>query len=325
MPGLNLKSLLRTAKERQQQERQQHTSSTAAVDGAESTPNLASVEQPPLHFPHQPSSHHSATKQVDSAAAATYVALSLSQPLPPPRLLQSANRVQSSVGSCFYVSEWCDEEAEADMLRCCAACPSECWVQLRGRSLQCWGNTPSAPNSGAVVASSMPAWLGAVMRRVEQSGLFAEATAEQPQLLPRYPSPDHVLINRYEAGQGIMAHKDGPAYQPLVAILSLASHTVMHFYHQPPHSAVLSGAEKGQPALSVLLERRSLLVFTDELYSDYYHCIHEQSDDAIQPHDLHNWQLLAGREQWKGAGDASSTPLRLERTTRYSLTIRASK
>ena len=120
--------------------------------------------------------------------------------------------------------------------------------------------------------------------------------------------------------------QDGPAYQPLVAILSLASHTVMHFYHQPPHSAVYTGEEKGQPALSLLLERRSLLVFTDQLYTDYYHCIHEQSDDSLSSaSDIHNWQLLASRSQWGGDSVQQQQQQPVKRSTRYSLTIRASK
>ena len=221
------------------------------------------------------------------------------------------------------------------MLRCCDACPVEHWVQLRGRSLQCWGNTPRAAGAQlpyaahSAVSSAMPAWLAPVMRRVERSGLFADAThssdTDSPTSppLPAYPSPDHVLINKYEASQGITAHKDGPAYHPLVAILSLASHTVMHFYAQPPASAVYSGEEKGQPLLSLLLEPRSLLVFTDELYTQLYHCIHEQSEDSVDPRDIHNWQQLSSEQ--KGCVHSADAPVQLKRSTRYSLTIRASK
>ena len=216
-------------------------------------------------------------------------------------------------------------------MRCCVACPAECWVMLRGRSLQCWGRTPHAPHGQPAVASDtvqpgMPAWLKTVMQRVEQSGVFAQtaATPSPLPLLPRCPPPDHVLINRYEAGQGIMAHKDGPAYQPLVAILSLSSHTVMHFYHQPPPSTVCVGEEHGQPLLTLLLEPRSLLLFTDELYTSHYHCIHGQSEDILTPRDIHNWQQLSSRQQWDEQSGSCDRPLHLTRSTRLSLTIRAS-
>lgn len=40
---------------------------------------------------------------------------------------------------------------------------------------------------------------------------------------------DHVLINKYEPGEGILAHKDGPLYQPFVCILSLGSSAILNF------------------------------------------------------------------------------------------------
>lgn len=36
---------------------------------------------------------------------------------------------------------------------------------------------------------------------------------------------NHVLVNEYQPGQGIMAHQDGPLYTPAVAILSLVRKT----------------------------------------------------------------------------------------------------
>ena len=42
-------------------------------------------------------------------------------------------------------------------------------------------------------------------------------------------APNHVLLNAYGPGQGIMPHQDGPLYHPGVCILSLSSPTVMHF------------------------------------------------------------------------------------------------
>ena len=311
MSSVSLKSLLKTAKARQLQERRGAHSDHVEQDALRG-PSLAPAPKLP--------------------SPADYLSLDLFRALPPPARLTSSYRVQSAVPACYYITEWCDEEAEADMLRCCLACPAEQWVQLRGRRLQCWGNTPQQPNGQATVQSGaalsgMPLWLQSLMSRVQDSGLFSEAADSSendstPPLPPSYPPPDHVLINRYDSGQGIMAHKDGPAYQPLVAILSLASHTVMHFYPQPPHSAVYSGEERGQPVLSLLLERRSLLVFTDELYSHYYHCIHEQSEDVVSPRDVDNWQLLSDRQQWERQ---SSVGQPVHRSTRYSLTIRASK
>lgn len=74
-------------------------------------------------------------------------------------------------------------------------------------------------------------------------------------------------------------HQDGPAYFPVVAILSLGSPVVMDF---TPHSRLKSCADElteniddkdsngttHQPhPFSILLMPRSLLIFKDEAYS----------------------------------------------------------
>ncbi|KAE9462346.1 hypothetical protein C3L33_05724, partial [Rhododendron williamsianum] len=100
-----------------------------------------------------------------------------------------------------------------------------------------------------------------------------------------------------------LPHQDGPAYLPVVAILSLGSPVVMDF---TPHSSlklctntVMKDVEDkfpdggagdfetekgldGHHAFSVLLMPRSLLIFKDEAYSDYLHGI---KDSAVQQYD----------------------------------------
>lgn len=86
---------------------------------------------------------------------------------------------------------------------------------------------------------------------------------------------------------GIQPHQDGPAYFPVVAILSLGSSVVMDF---TPHSRLslctngvkddssngaTSDIEKNEwlhdhHPFSVLLMPRSLLIFRDEAYSGKY-------------------------------------------------------
>ena len=47
--------------------------------------------------------------------------------------------------------------------------------------------------------------------------------------------PNHVLLNAYMPGQGIMAHQDGPLYHPGACIVSLSSPTVLHFTRKGPN------------------------------------------------------------------------------------------
>nr|CAD1833131.1 unnamed protein product [Ananas comosus var. bracteatus] len=140
----------------------------------------------------------------------------------------------------------------------------------------------------AAAAAAVPAWLTKITERIcAQTGLF--------------PSPiNHVLINEYLPDQGIMPHQDGPAYFPVVAILSLGSPAVIDF---TPHqrikectpAAVETEVSKERDRLSsttefaceekddhhhlcsLLLMPRSLFVFKDRAYSDYLHGI-EDSD-----------------------------------------------
>ncbi|OEL15142.1 hypothetical protein BAE44_0023839 [Dichanthelium oligosanthes] len=68
-----------------------------------------------------------------------------------------------------------------------------------------------------LLPQALPSWLTRITNRICQwTGLFPSAI-------------NHVLINEYHSNQGIMPHQDGPAYYPVVAIISLASPVVIDF------------------------------------------------------------------------------------------------
>jgi alkylated DNA repair protein alkB family protein 6 len=93
-----------------------------------------------------------------------------------------------------------------------------------------------------------------------------------------------VLLNCYESGQGIFPHKDGPLYYPRVCILSLGSHTTMHFYRTLADAVCekQEDPDSHRPVCSVYLPPRSLFIFTEELYTDYFHAIQEVTEDRLQ-------------------------------------------
>lgn len=71
---------------------------------------------------------------------------------------------------------------------------------------------------GCCHKSVVPLWLSALTGKIYQD-------------VRLFPSPiNHVLVNEYLPGQGIMPHQDGPAYFPVVAIISLGSPAVMRFF-----------------------------------------------------------------------------------------------
>ena len=81
--------------------------------------------------------------------------------------------------------------------------------------------------------------------------------------------PVQALVNEYEPGQGISAHKD---YEPFeeVASLSLASGCVMEF-----------AKAKGGGGKSIWLQPRSLLVLTGEARHEWTHGIRPRLADVV--------------------------------------------
>jgi alkylated DNA repair protein alkB family protein 6 len=82
---------------------------------------------------------------------------------------------------------------------------------------------------------AVPPWLITVTQRIaKETTLF---------LAPI----NHILVNEYLPGQGIMPHQDGPLYHPVVAILSLGSPALMHF---TPHARILGITQEGTSRLA---------------------------------------------------------------------------
>lgn len=146
-----------------------------------------------------------------------------------------------------------------------------------------------------------------------------------------------------------MAHTDGPAYSPLVATLSLGSHAILTLrpsssaeapspsdavpktpatLPEPPPStpdlpspeSSLPSADVDPPPLSIFLPARSLILLSDELYSDWMHGI--EADIKVDTMDslraCANWESFweAGGGmldellgEHKAGDDARSTPM----------------
>ncbi|XP_031400355.1 alpha-ketoglutarate-dependent dioxygenase alkB homolog 6 isoform X4 [Punica granatum] len=226
------------------------------------------------------------------------------------------NFVVGSLPTVMYIPDFITETEETQLLENVYKAPQSKWKSLKNRRLQNW----------------VPSWLTKITQRIsEESGLFPSAI-------------NHVLINEYLPGQGIMPHQDGPAYFPVVAILSLGSPVVMDF---TPHSSLRSCSSKptissedanqdvgmwtdNHHPFSVALMPRGLLIFKDEAYSEYLHGI---KDDAV--HEI-NEEVVNEREALLGHGPDSglekAAPLEvmssgdvkcIQRTkTRISLTCR---
>lgn len=136
---------------------------------------------------------------------------------------------------------------------------------------------------------------------------------------------NHVLVNEYKPGQGIMPHEDGAAYHPLVATVSLGAPIVLDLYEKNTQGigkgeyVDASEMDKSQyshrPQFRILQERRSLLITTGSLYTEFIHGIAETTrDENLNETSICNWDLLREQERFRSGG--------IERETRISLTYR---
>src|SRR3954462_1603220 len=104
--------------------------------------------------------------------------------------------------------------------------------------------------------SPLPLWIEGIARRIVSAGLFSAM-------------PSQALVNEYQPGQGISAHKD---YKPFaeVASLSLASGCLMEFMKTSEQRAEL-----------IWLEPRSLLVLRGEARHEWTHAIRPRMADLV--------------------------------------------
>lgn len=123
-----------------------------------------------------------------------------------PESLEQA-RVQSLPSSAYYIADFISDEEEQLILDKIASAPKPRWKQLTHRRLQTW---PSDLAKDTLIASPLPPWLEEpVISRllsvpVADSEPGSNIFASSP-----HKRPNHVLINEYPPGVGIMPHKVG--------------------------------------------------------------------------------------------------------------------
>lgn len=191
--------------------------------------------------------------------------------------------------------------------------PKPKWKQLSHRRLQTW---PSDLVQDRLLEAPLPAWLDEpVVSRLlsippAADDKFASLFASSP-----HKRPNHVLINEYPPGVGIMAHKDGAAYHPVVCTVSLGASLCLNI-----HSSKEDGALNPEPAFRILQEPRSLLITTDDLYTQYLHGIADiQADVGLSPETVSNWDMLRTPEDF--ANGVSQRSIRTSLTYRDVLRV----
>jgi len=209
--------------------------------------------------------------------------------------------------SAYYIPNFISEAEEQELLSKVYDAPKPKWTTLSNRRLQNWGGLP---HPKGMIPDKIPEWLNKYLLKLTEMKLFENN------------QPNHVLINEYKPGQGIMPHLDGPIFFPTITTISLGSNTLLDFY-KPRNDAQdntesddfsndqSASSSDSRYVGSMYLERRSLVCFKDDMYHTYLHGIEEREDDMLDCNSVWNKNYLS-----------KEYPNTVERDTRVSLTIR---
>ncbi|KAM4608538.1 alpha-ketoglutarate-dependent dioxygenase alkB homolog 6 [Polymixia lowei] len=216
----------------------------------------------------------------------------------PGSILEELQRfvVKDASPTAYYIPDFISEDEEVYLLEQVYKSPRTKWTQLSGRRLQNWGGSP---HPKGMLAEKIPAWLQKYCEKISSLGAFSGKTA------------NHVLVNEYKPGEGIMPHEDGPLYHPTVTTISLGSHTLLDFYTPVSNLGMEAPqTEESRYLFSLLVRPRSLLILQDDMYQTLLHGIQAQDQDTLTDRVLN----------LPAAGSLPGETL--TRSTRVSLTIR---
>ncbi|KAG5986913.1 hypothetical protein E4U54_005219 [Claviceps lovelessii] len=235
-------------------------------------------------------------------------------------------RIQGLPSTAYYIPNFISPQEERLLLDRIAAAPKPRWKQLTHRRLQTW---PSDLVQDRLLDAPLPAWLeDPIIGRLlslptadavttPTSRHASDTATVSSHIFSQSPHqrPNHVLINEYPRGVGIMPHKlstqlDGAAYWPVVCTVSLGASLCLSLHRNKE-----DGALDPVPAWRILQEPRSLLITTGTLYTDYLHGIADIEEDVnLSADTIANWSLLGDAHLF---ADGRNT-----RRTRISLTYR---
>ncbi|EGG01356.1 uncharacterized protein MELLADRAFT_92555 [Melampsora larici-populina 98AG31] len=228
------------------------------------------------------------------------------------------------------------------------------WQRVKQRRSMHWGGTLTA--KGRLIPRALPPFMTQqwpnVFERISKLGIFNDFESPDDKLI----RPNHCLVNEYIGAEadGILPHQDGPAYLPIVATLSLESHTIYDFHSYLDDDSITSQSlttsslavpslvvqptsddpicssdiSKGRtispdPIFSIFVPRRSLIILRSRCYTDLLHAIPNRRFDGLYT-DLSrclNWKP----EAVLCCSLSDSSEPQLERTRRVSLTCRRVK
>jgi len=176
-------------------------------------------------------------------------------------LFQTPSASLPNIAGLQYLPDFINAETEALLIQ---AIDSQPWITELKRRVQHYGYKYDYKARGITQdfrIGAIPDWLAGLCADLRAQGYFMR-------------TPDQVIINEYQPGQGISPHIDCvPCFGETIASLSLGSPCVMDFTHPQ------TGAKS-----SMLLEPRSLLVLSDDARYAWQHGIAARKIDRFDGH-----------------------------------------
>ncbi|CAG0922114.1 unnamed protein product [Notodromas monacha] len=197
-------------------------------------------------------------------------------------------RVKEAPATAFYFPNYLTQDEHDALLQNVYDSPKPRWKQMSNRRLQNWGGYP---HPKGMVSEDLPKWLSDECEKL----LKSEVTEGK--------KPNHVLVNEYEPGQGLLPHLDGPLFYPVICTINLGGPALLQFYKEQNLDKSVGG---------LLLEPRSLVVLKDSLYTEFHHGIEATRADVM----MNVWNL--GSTTFKD----EKIEIVERNSTRVSLTIR---
>lgn len=215
-----------------------------------------------------------------------------------------AHLVRGLPSSIYYIPAFLPPATCNALLTNIKSTPSHKWTKLAHRRLLSLPSPLTGKARDTLLQSTpLPTYLTEkILPKFKALGIFDNSP---------HTAPNHVLVNEYLPGQGIMPHEDGPAYHPVTATVSLSSSTVLDIYSKPTPES--NDVERKH--WRILQESGSLLITTEECYVETLHGIAEvEVDEDLGKETIANWDLLGDKDRFH---ETSSV-----RGTRVSLTYR---
>eukprot|EP00924_Labyrinthula_sp_SR-Ha-C_P006277 snap_masked-scaffold_31-processed-gene-1.45-mRNA-1 protein AED:1.00 eAED:1.00 QI:0/-1/0/0/-1/1/1/0/271 len=198
----------------------------------------------------------------------------------------------------YYIPNFLSSEQSNDLLRLINSDPS-LWLKLSSRSLLNFSINHEANEH----VHPLPSYLEPFEHLFESM----HSKLNQDSFVFNF---NHVLINKYSPGEGIMPHTDGELYFPVVFSISLQSSLIISFKERLKTEEI--GVKVAKTMARILLEPGSLVAFTGKWYKDCLHGIDSVQEEKYG--DLANKKLI--KSKFSSEDDV------LVRKLRTSLTFR---